>query len=129
VAFGFGVAVLGWSGGSGEEAAAEPPAPVEVSAGNGAKLFERMCTGCHDLDSEKEGPRLRGVFGRRAGAVAGFRYSDGLKAAHVVWDEASLDRWLTDPAGVVPDNDMAFRLTNAGQRADIIAYLKSLAEK
>ena len=102
------------------------------SAGNGKRgeqLFNKMCTGCHALDSEKEGPRLRGAFGRAAGAVEGFPYSEGMKRARVVWDESTLDKWLADPTGVVADNDMAFRLENAEQRADIIAYLKMLGRK
>jgi cytochrome c len=100
-----------------------------TSSGQGEQLFNKMCAGCHALDSEKEGPRLRGVFGRTAGAVAGFPYSEGVKKAGVIWDEATLDKWLTDPSGVVADNDMAFRLENAGQRADIIAYLKTLSPR
>jgi cytochrome c len=99
------------------------------SAQHGEELFNRMCTGCHSLDSEKEGPRLRGVFGRASGTVEGFPYSDGLKKARVVWDEKTLDRWLTDTSSVAGDNDMAFRLESAGERADIIAYLKMLGAK
>ena len=102
------------------------------AAGNpdrGEALFTKMCTGCHDLDHEKSGPRLRNVFGRRAGTVPNFPYSEGLKSAAVVWDEANLDKWLSDPSTVVHDNDMAFRLENAGQREDIIAYLKKMAAK
>jgi cytochrome c len=47
----------------------------------------------------------------------------------LVWDETTLDKWLTDPESVVAGNNMAFRLENAGQRADIIAYLKTLGRK
>ncbi len=100
------------------------------SAGNisqGEELFGKMCTGCHALDSEKAGPPLRNVFGRPAGAVKGFPYSEGMKKARVVWDAATLDKWLTDPSSVVADNDMAFRSDNPEQRAAIIAYLKTLA--
>ena len=97
-------------------------------AEQGSQVFQQMCTGCHAVDTNKEGPRLRGVFGRAAGGVEGFPYSEGMKKSRVVWDEATLDRWLTDPASVVPDNDMAFRLDNAGKRADLIAYLKSLGK-
>ncbi len=95
----------------------------------GEQLFNKLCTGCHALDSEKEGPRLRAVFGRAAGSVEGFPYSEGMKKARLVWDEAMLDKWLTDPANVVAENDMAFRLESAEQRAEIIAYLKRLAGK
>jgi len=104
------------------------------SAGSGKRgeqLFNQICTGCHALDSEKAGPRLRGVFGRAAGAVPGFPYSEGLKKAkaRLVWDEATLDKWLTDSSSAVADTDMAFRLENSEQRADIIAYLKTLERK
>jgi cytochrome c len=97
--------------------------------GEGRALFERRCTGCHALDSLKAAPPLRGVFGRPAGRNRQFPYSDALKNAPVAWDEATLDRWLTDPDSVAPGNDMAFRLEKASERADIIAYLKQLGGK
>ncbi len=93
----------------------------------GKDLFERRCAGCHALDKEKEGPRLRGVYGRMSGSITTFKYSDAVKSAHIVWDAASLDKWLADPEKLVPDNDMAFQLVNAEERADIIAYLKQLS--
>ena len=92
----------------------------------GQRLFERRCTGCHRLDELRSGPRLRGVFGRAAGADPGFPYSSALKSSGLTWNEATLDRWLTDPEALVPDTDMAFRMSDAGERAEIIAYLKSL---
>src|SRR6266513_757954 len=67
------------------------------SAPEGQALFERRCTGCHALDSDHEGPRLRGVVGRAAGSVKTFQYSDALKNAKHTWNEANLDKWLTDP--------------------------------
>src|ERR1700676_4048882 len=73
------------------------------SAPKGQALFEKRCTGCHALDSDHEGPRLRGVVGRAAGSVRTFQYSDALKNAKHKWDEANLDKWLTDPESVVPD--------------------------
>jgi cytochrome c len=93
-------------------------------AKNGKQLFEKRCTGCHSLDKGKEGPRLRDVYGRKAGSVPDFSYSDELKAAHIIWDEGSLDQWLTNPDAVVPDNDMAFRVSNPQERADIIQFLR-----
>ena len=90
----------------------------------GKQLFESRCTGCHSLDKNKQGPRLRDVYGRKAGSVADFRYSNELKAAHIVWDERSLDQWLTNPDAVVPDTDMAFHVSNPQQRADIIQFLR-----
>ena len=90
----------------------------------GRSAFERRCTGCHALDHEKTGPRLAGVVGRKAGTVLAFPYSDAVKKSTVVWNEAILDKWLTDPESVIPDTDMAFRLDNAVERAAIIAFLK-----
>ena len=90
----------------------------------GQAAFERRCGGCHAVDRDKEGPRLAGVVGRKAGAVAGFPYSDALKKSSITWSEALLDKWIKDPESVIPDNDMAFRLDNAEDRAAIIAFLK-----
>jgi cytochrome c len=93
----------------------------------GRELYEKRCAGCHSLDTRKVGPPIRGVFGRAAAADPGFPYSEALKKARLVWDEPTLDRWLADPEALVPDNDMAFRLSDADERAAIIAYLKQLA--
>ena len=93
-------------------------------AGNGKALFERRCGGCHALDRDKEGPRLGDVVGRVSGSVASFEYSDALKKSKITWNEESLEKWLTDPAKLVPNNDMSFHLENAGERREIIGYLK-----
>jgi cytochrome c len=108
---------------------AAPVAGRAQDADRGKELYEKRCTGCHALDNDKEGPRLRGVYGRKSGAVESFNYSDALKKADIQWDAASLDRWLADPEKLVPDNDMAFRLVKADERTDIIAYLKQLSTK
>jgi cytochrome c len=92
----------------------------------GQDLFVRRCSGCHAPAVNKEGPRLRGLYGRKAASVADFTYSDSLKKADVRWDEVSLNRWLTDPASMVPDTDMEFRLTDPEERKAVIAYLKTL---
>ncbi len=93
----------------------------------GKAVFEKRCAGCHALDEDHEGPRLKGVFGRTAGTVKTFKYSTPLQNAGFVWDEAKLDKWLTDTDSVVPENDMAFRVPKAEERTAIIAYLKSLS--
>jgi cytochrome c len=90
----------------------------------GRSAFEKRCTGCHALDHEKTGPRLAGVVGRKAGTVSAFPYSDAVKKSAVVWNEAVLDKWLTDPETVIPDTDMAFRLDSPVERAAIIDFLK-----
>jgi cytochrome c len=96
---------------------------------HGKDVFERRCGGCHALDNDKEGPRLRGVFGRPSGSIGSFKYSDALKKAHITWNAESLDKWLTDPEKVVADNDMAFHVESAEERRNVIAYLKSLSGK
>jgi cytochrome c len=103
-----------------------PPRVIAATADadNGKILFQKRCGGCHSLDQDKEGPRLRNVFGRNAGTIPSFRYSDSLKASHVFWNEATLDKWLSDTESVVPDNDMTFRVPQAAERADIIQFLR-----
>lgn len=96
---------------------------------HGRELFERRCGGCHSLDSDKEGPRLRGVYGRKAGGVNSFKYSDALKKADVIWDESSLDKWLSGPDQFIADSDMDFHLEKADERSAVIAYLKQLSGK
>ena len=91
---------------------------------NGKAVFEKRCTGCHALDSDREGPRLAGVFSRKAASVSGFNYSAALKASSIVWDETTLDKWLTDPDTMVPQNDMSIAVPKAEERRDIIAYLR-----
>jgi cytochrome c len=92
-------------------------------------LFEKRCGGCHALDRDKGGPRLGGVYGRSAGSVHSFRYSDALKKSRVKWTEESLDKWLTDTEKLVPNNDMAFHVEQADERSEIIAYLKQNSGK
>ncbi len=95
----------------------------------GRAAFEKRCSGCHALDHEKMGPRLRGVFGHKAASVASFTYSGALKQAGVTWDEATLDKWIANPDDVASGNDMPFRLDNAEERTAIVEYLKTLSDK
>jgi cytochrome c len=88
------------------------------------ELFEKRCGGCHALDRDKEGPQLHGVYGRKAGSVASFQYSDALKKSKIVWTEETLERWLTDTDKLVPDNDMTFHVEKPEERQAIISYLK-----
>jgi cytochrome c len=104
------------------------PARAQAPAGARA-LFEKRCGGCHALDRDKEGPRLGGVYGRTAGSVDSFQYSDALKKSGIKWTEESLDRWLTDTGKLVPDNDMTFHVEKADERRQIIAYLKQNSGK
>ncbi len=89
----------------------------------GAQVYER-CEGCHSLDANRVGPMHRGVFGRKAGAVSDFDYSSALAGSGLVWDEVTLDAWLSNPGKLVKGTKMGFRLNDAQARADVIAYLK-----
>jgi cytochrome c len=104
-------------------------AATNGDAQRGKELFEKRCGGCHSLDKDKEGPRLGNVFGRKAGTIANFKYSDSLKSAQIVWNEASLDRWLVNTDSVVPENDMDFHVPRADERADIIQFLRASSGK
>ena len=97
-------------------------------AARGKLVFERRCSGCHAMDANREGPRLRDVYGRKAGTVQGFEYSTGLMHSGLTWTPDTLDRWLTDPDAMVPDNKMSFETPKAADRNDLIRYLQQMAE-
>src|SRR5271170_1742930 len=82
----------------------------------GQQLFEKRCTGCHSLEKDKIGPRLRGIYGKRAATASSFPYSDALKKSGVVWDSQTLEKWLANPEELVHGNDMEFQVKNAGER-------------
>jgi cytochrome c len=105
---------------------------AEDAAGDAAKgkiLFEKRCAGCHALEENREGPRLGGVFGRRSGEVHDFPYSAALAKAGITWDEATLDRWLTDTDSLVPGNNMDFRVPKQEERRYLISFLRQKAGK
>jgi len=93
------------------------------------ELFDKRCGGCHALDRDKEGPQLHGVFGRKAGSVTSFQYSDALKKSGIVWTEGTLEQWLADADKLVPNNDMTFHVEKADERSEIITYLKQNSGK
>lgn len=90
----------------------------------GAAIYER-CAACHSLTHDRAGPRHCGLFGRRAGSVPGFEYSQAMKRSKIVWNERSLDRFLAAPMAAVPGTSMGYAgIADAKERADLIAYLK-----
>lgn len=91
----------------------------------GERAWQQRCAACHALDTDRFGPRHRGVVGRKAGSVPGFAYSPALRDAGFVWDAAKLDRWLADPQSLVPGQRMNVLTRDPQMRADIIAYLSA----
>ena len=99
--------------------------PVHGDPAHGKTLYQ-ACQACHSIDDNDLGPRHRGVVGRRAGSVADYNYSPALKSSGLTWNPATLDRWLSNPSGLVPGTKMFFTVPDAQARADIIAYLAEL---
>lgn len=101
--------------------ALEPP-----SLERGAELWGK-CRACHTLEPQGRnivGPRLYGVFGRKAGSVADYRYSDAMRKAQVVWTAETLDAYLAATQDYIPGNKMYGGLAIAQDRIDLIAWLR-----
>jgi cytochrome c len=99
---------------------------ADGDAARGEKKFEE-CAACHKIERGENnlGPSLHGVFGRKAGTLADFRYSPALKRSGITWTAATLDTYLADPQKAVPANRMPYAgLADASDRADLIAYLQ-----
>lgn len=104
------------------------PAPYNTAdLANGKQKFG-MCRSCHTIvpgGANMTGPNLHGVFGRKAGEVASYKYSDAVKNAGFVWDADHLDKWLAEPRTFLPGTKMSFAgLKDPKDRVDLIAYLK-----
>ena len=88
------------------------------------------CAACHKLDATNNvGPSLHGIFTRKAGEIADFRYSPAIKRSGIVWTPETLDKFITDPQAMVPGNRMPYAgMADAGDRADLIAYLSKASK-
>lgn len=110
---------------------ATPAASIDAAQGhpgNGEAIYAR-CLACHALAYDRTGPRHCGLFGRRAGSVKGFAYSDAMKRSKIVWNEKTLDRFLANPLKTLPGTAMGYAgVTDRKERADLIAYLKQANE-
>jgi cytochrome c len=117
------IAFLSFAVGDGSAAAGDPK--------RGAQVFQ-ACISCHSAQPGEHltGPSLAHIWSRKAGTVEKFlRYSDALKAADIVWNEATLDKWLSDPAQLVPGTSMTFPGVRENKdRQDVIAYLRAVSE-
>ena len=113
--------------------AASPAATVATAtptAAAGARpAAYAQCAACHAVEPGKHGigPSLHGVYGTKAGEIAGFAFSERLKASGLTWDDATLDKWLEAPMKMVPGTKMSYAgLKDPAKRAELIAYMKTL---
>jgi glucose/arabinose dehydrogenase/cytochrome c2 len=115
------------------QSAAQDQVPPAGDAIRGRSYFEMSCAVCHTTSLGpgntvivKQGPSLVGVLGRKAGTGLGFNYTKALGSSGMVWDAAALDHFLTSPPIAVPGTTMPMPVPDAGNRADVIAYLATL---
>lgn len=99
-------------------------APDPAALARGATIYER-CAACHAIERNRTGPQHCGLFGRRAGTAPGFSdYSDAMRHSGIVWDAKTLDRFLRNPAAMVPGTMMGYAgIADPRERADLIAWL------
>jgi cytochrome c2 len=105
-------------------------ARAEGDAARGQKAYED-CIACHPVEPGVHGigPSLAGIIGRKAGAVADYRYSRALRRSGITWTPEALDTFVADPQASVPANRMPYAgMTDAGARADLIAYLQKVSK-
>jgi len=90
----------------------------------GAQIYQR-CQLCHSIEHDLVGPRHLGLFGRKAGSIAGYPYSAAMKSSGITWSEDTLNQFLSGPQALVPGTRMTFTgLPDEQDRADVIAFLK-----
>ena len=104
-------------------AAAGAQAFAAGDAKRGEEVYSR-CLACHALEYDRTGPRHCGLFGRRAGSVPGFAYSEAMRRSRIIWNDATLERFIADPLKAVPGTAMGYAgVKDRRERADLIAYL------
>jgi cytochrome c len=105
-----------------------PTLVLAQDAEAGKKVFQK-CAPCHSVGpgaTNKVGPNLSGLVGRKSGTEAGFSYSDAMKNSGLTWDEATFKEYITDPKKKVPGNKMLFPgVKDELERDDLFAYLAS----
>jgi len=105
------------------------PAGAAPDLARGQQIFDHTCRNCHSLEVgvNKVGPSLWHVVGRPSATIDGFMYSDAMHALHATWTPEALNIYLQNPRGDVHGARMFFKgLPDATDRADVIAYLRSL---
>lgn len=108
-----------------------PPAdPAQAVARERERAFA-LCAGCHTVQPgaiHRYGPNLHGVLGRRAGSLADYPYSDAMRGSGLVWDEQTLDTFLSAPSRSVPGTRMYNAFPDPRRRQQIIEYLREHAQ-
>ncbi|MEL6883859.1 MAG: c-type cytochrome [Pseudomonadota bacterium] len=97
---------------------------------NGERQFKRKCSICHTLtqgSARKAGPSLYGVFGRRAGTVPDYAYSDTLEGSEIVWSAETINALFDiGPDHYIPGTKMPMqRIVKQADRDDLIDFLRS----
>jgi cytochrome c len=101
--------------------------PATAADPDHGKALYQTCAACHTERPDALGPSLNGVVGRKSAALEDFRYSNPMKRANLVWDEANLRAYIQDPQAKVKGNRMPYGgLTDGKDVDDIVAYLKTL---
>jgi len=102
-----------------------------ADAAAGEKRARNACVACHTFEKGRRngtGPNLYDIVGRKRGSHAGYAYSDGLKNAGGEWTYEDLFKYLAGPARMIQGSKMSFSISGAEQRAQVIAYLRTLSE-
>lgn len=108
---------------------ATPAATTAAATTGGPPAAFGQCAACHAVEPGKHGvgPSLAGVFGTKAGDIAGYAFSDAMKASNLTWDEKTLDAYLTNPMKMVPGTKMTYAgMADAEKRKAVIDYMKTL---
>jgi cytochrome c2 len=98
-------------------------------AADGADVFANNCAVCHSTDpgTNKLGPSLAGIVGRKSGSLDDYSYSPAMAKLGATWDKATLDKYLTDPQAMVPGTKMIYLgVKDADERKALIDYLATL---
>jgi cytochrome c len=99
-------------------------AAAAADAERGKAVFQ-ACAACHSDGANPLGPSLKGVYGRKSGALEDYRYSPAMMRANLVWDEHNLKSYIADPQGRVKGNRMPFGgVTDTNDIDDVVAFLK-----